>query len=185
MVFNASANAFTLSGSSVTVAVAAGITNFGTNPQTISLAGLNLLQANTQLNAAVGNLLINSSLTGNGFTVLGPDGTTRVTLTGSSSNTGASSVQNGGVLRIQNSFALGSKAAGLTVQDGGQCLRQPRRRDHDLRGHPEPVDFRRLPEPDDLPSLLELHDPARRLRRDHDRRRLHRPVRRSRLLRSA
>ncbi|NBX29639.1 hypothetical protein EBR04_04185, partial [bacterium] len=112
-IFSAGAGAFTITGSAVQFGNAAGITNSSTNTQTISLAGITM-PATFSLDATSGEIVVNSPLLGaNGFDVTG----TRVTLTGSSSYTGASTVTSG-ALRITNSFALGGTSSGLTVATG-------------------------------------------------------------------
>lgn len=113
LTFNTGAGAFTLSGTSVTLSNAVGVVNNSTNTQTISFSSLGLTNASTQFDATSGELVINSSITGNGFDVTG----TRVTLNGSNSNTGANTVTSG-ALRITNASALGSTAAGTTVSSG-------------------------------------------------------------------
>jgi fibronectin-binding autotransporter adhesin len=117
--FLASAGAFTLSGSTVTLdAPTFTLQNSSSNRlQTINFASLAMAAAGIY-NANTGNFLIQSPITGGfGATFNSTSGTNGTTLTGSNSYTGLTTVSSG-FLRIENANALGTTAGATTVSSG-------------------------------------------------------------------
>ncbi|MFM9058667.1 MAG: beta strand repeat-containing protein, partial [Planctomycetaceae bacterium] len=117
--FAASAGAFTLSGSGVTLdAPVFTLQNSSTNLQTINFLTL-AMAANGIYNANAGNMLIQSPISGAGFTATfsSTSGLNGTILTGSNSYSGVTTVSSG-FLRIENANALGTTGSATSVTSG-------------------------------------------------------------------
>ncbi|MDF3056641.1 MAG: uncharacterized protein K0R17_856 [Rariglobus sp.] len=112
LTFNSDAGAFTLGGSTLTLASGVSVTNNATTTQTIATSGIVLSEASTW-NAASGGLTVSSVISGSGS--LTKTGTGTLTLSGANTYSG-NTLFNGGILSITNNSALGT---GDLVFDGG------------------------------------------------------------------
>jgi len=112
MTFNSAASAFTLSGTTITLAANGTVTNSSTSLQTITNSGIALSGASTW-SAASGNLSVSSVLSGaGGVTKTGANG---LTLSASNSYTGTTTLT-AGTLSLGDDAAAGT---GIFVFNGG------------------------------------------------------------------
>ena len=118
ILFNTGAGAFSLFGNGINLNNSLGIVNNSSVLQTISLSSINFNNAASIITAETGDLRIESNLSGaaTSLNIDAGNAARRVTLSGSNSFTGSTTVLVG-ILRIENSFALGSTNAGTIIGD--------------------------------------------------------------------
>jgi len=112
--FNSGAGAFTLSGNRFTAN--GNIANASVNTQTINLDMI--LGGNRTITASAGDLIIGGVISGSGFGVTTAGAGHVVTLLGSNTYTGGTTISSG-TLKIGSASALGAAGSTFTISNGG------------------------------------------------------------------